>query len=212
MRHCRNTGQKTAAVVAAICIRLVHDNVSFVIGCGAGQPITHRRREATRTRRAENASGGKAQPSCLRGSVRCGLPRTLLCIGRALGRRAGRLDVRVATACSAQCTIRRFVHNEVVVGRLNGADAQVVGQKESTIDALREAPPSASWRHVACERAVDSRCRIAESFDIVARAQGRRPVPCVCNEQDRGAHLTAAPRRAETAALSMPMVDGRRTC
>ncbi|ABI90929.1 hypothetical protein Bamb_5382 [Burkholderia ambifaria AMMD] len=157
-------------------------------------------------------AGRKAQPSCLRGAFDA---RSRRCCCAFDGRSAGglaRLHVRVATACSAQCTIRRFVRNEVVVGRLNDAKAQVLGQKESTIDALREGVPSASWRDVACERAVDSRCRIEESFDIVARVQAGQPVPCVCNEQDDGAHPTAAPRRAEIAALSMPMVDGRRTC
>ncbi|WAS56580.1 hypothetical protein MK974_26190 [Burkholderia ambifaria] len=175
--------------------------------------LASRSRIAAAKRRAlavrKNASGPEGATFMPAGGVRCPQPPMLLRVRRSLG---PRLHVRGATACSAQRTIRRFVRNEVVVGRLNDAKAQVLGQKESTIDALREAGPSASWRNVVCEHAVDSRCRITQSFDIVARVQARQPVPCVCNEQDDGAHPTAAPRRAEIAALSMPMVDGRRTC
>jgi len=120
----------------------------------------------------------------------------LLRVRRSLGPRAGSL------ACAGRYCVFGAVHHSsfrAQRGRSRtierGANAQVVGQNESTIDALREAAPSASWCYVACERAVDSRCRIAESFDIVARAQARRLVPCVCNEQDDGAHATAAPSR-----------------
>jgi len=161
--------------------------------------LASRSRIAAAKRRAlavrKNASGRKAQPSCLRGAFDAGSRRCCCAFDGRWARGLARLHVRVATACSAQCTIRRFVRNEVVVGRLNDAKAQVVGQKESTIDALREAAPSAAWCYVACKHAVDSRCRIAESFDIVVAGARTASGSVRVQREDAGARATAAPSR-----------------